>query len=69
MLVLPQIRKALTQLQTSGIVEALPNKRFFITELDKSEVINLYELVTSLEALAVKTTLFSQKKVLKIRKI
>lgn len=62
------IREALTQLQTSGLVEAIPNRGFFIPELDKSEAKNLYELVASLESLAVQNSIFSSTIIKKLKK-
>ncbi|WP_282042846.1 GntR family transcriptional regulator [Winogradskyella flava] len=60
------IREALTQLQTSGIVEAIPNRGFFIPELNSSEAENLYELVVSLESLAIRNSSFSDKIIKKL---
>ena len=53
------IREALTQLQTSNIVEAIPNRGFFIPELSNDEAKNLYQLVVSLESLAIQNSTFS----------
>lgn len=60
------IREALTQLQTSGIVKAIPNRGFFIPELSESEAQNLYELVFCLESLAVKSSIFSDDLIQKL---
>ncbi len=62
------IREALTQLQTSGIIEAIPNRGFFIPELNHREAANLYELVVSLESLAIRNSSFSEKTIKKLQK-
>ncbi len=60
------IREALSQLQTSGIVEAIPNRGFFIPELSNEEAQNLYELVISLESLAIRNSSFSKNTIKKL---
>lgn len=52
------IREALTQLQQSQIIEAVPNRGFIIAQLDPFEAKNLYELVANMEALALEESHF-----------
>ena len=63
------IREALSQLQSSGIVESIPNRGFFIPELSKEEAINLYELVASLESLAVRNSVYTLADIKALKKI
>ncbi|NER11316.1 DNA-binding transcriptional regulator, GntR family [Muriicola jejuensis] len=53
------IREALTQLQQSGIIEAIPNRGFIIPEIHPSDVREVYELVAHLECLALENGQFS----------
>ncbi|NND79179.1 MAG: GntR family transcriptional regulator, partial [Maribacter sp.] len=46
------IREALTQLQQSKLIKAIPNRGFIIAELNYLEAKDLYELVADLEVLA-----------------
>lgn len=52
------IREALTQLQTSQIVQAVPNRGFSIARMNPEEAKNLYELVAHLELLALEESVF-----------
>jgi len=63
------IREALSQLQSSGIVQSIPNRGFFIPELSKEEAINLYELVASLESLALRNSTFEPDDIQALTKI
>ncbi len=63
------IREALSQLQSSGIVESIPNRGFFIPKLSKEEAINLYELVASLESLALRNSIFKDKNIKALKKL
>ncbi|MEN0005638.1 MAG: GntR family transcriptional regulator [Bacteroidota bacterium] len=63
------IREALTQLQTSGIVESIPNRGFFIPKLSKGEAKNLYELVSSIESLAVMHSTFEEQDIAKLKEL
>ncbi len=53
------IREALTQLQQSRIITAIPNRGFIISELSLKEAKDLYELVADLEVLAIENSVFS----------
>ena len=52
------IREALTQLQQSHIVRAIPNRGFIIAKANPEEAKNLYELVAHLEVLALEESQF-----------
>lgn len=52
------IREALTQLQQANIIKAVPNRGFIIAELDVKEAEDLYNLVASLEVMAIENTEF-----------
>jgi len=52
------IREALTQLQQAHIIKAIPNRGFIIAELDVKEAEDLYNLVASLEVMAIENTEF-----------
>lgn len=63
------VREALSQLQSSGIVESIPNRGFFIPKLSKEEAMNLYQLVASLECLALRNSTFSEQDIEALRKL
>lgn len=52
------IREALTQLQQSMLIKAIPNRGFIIAELNYMEAKDLYELVADLEVLALENSVF-----------
>lgn len=54
------IREALTQLQQSHIIKAIPNRGFIIAELDVKEAEDLYGLVASLEVMAIENSEFDE---------
>ncbi|PKA96398.1 DNA-binding GntR family transcriptional regulator [Flavobacteriaceae bacterium MAR_2009_75] len=57
------IREALTQLQQSHIVKAIPYRGFVIAKVSPEEAKNLYELVAHLEVLALEESQFDNKAV------
>ncbi|MGB5275503.1 MAG: GntR family transcriptional regulator [Flavobacteriaceae bacterium] len=61
------IREALTQLQQSQVIEAIPNRGFFIKELSHEEAKNLYEIVAQLEVLALEESTFNKETISKLR--
>lgn len=61
------IREALTQLQQSQVIEAIPNRGFFIKELSHVEAKNLYEIVAQLEVLALEESTFDKETISKLR--
>lgn len=52
------IREALTQLQQSHIIKAVPNRGFIVAELDAKEAEDLYGLVANLEVMAIENSEF-----------
>lgn len=62
------IREALTQLQQSHIIKAVPNRGFIIAELDVKEAEDLYGLVASLEVMAIENSEFDQDHIDALRK-
>lgn len=61
------IREALTQLQQSQVIEAIPNRGFFIKELSHDEAKNLYEIVAQLEVLALEQSTFDADNIKDLR--
>lgn len=61
------IREALTQLQQSGIITAVPNRGFIISELSLKEAQDLYELVADLEVLAIENSTFDTDSVIELK--
>lgn len=57
------IREALTQLQQSRIITAIPNRGFIISELSLKEAKDLYELVADLEVLAIENSEFDEESI------
>jgi len=62
------IREALTQLQQSQVIEAIPNRGFFIKNLSHEEAKNLYEIVAQLEVLALEESTFDSATIVDLRK-
>ncbi|MEO9892545.1 GntR family transcriptional regulator [Aurantibacter sp.] len=62
------IREALTQLQQSHIVRAIPNCGFIIAEVNHEEAKNLYELVAHLEVLALEQSTFDEAAIEALKK-
>lgn len=62
------IREALTQLQQSHIVRAIPNRGFVIAAVNPEEAKNLYELVAHLEVLALEESTFNETAINKLKK-
>lgn len=62
------IREALTQLQQSHIIKAIPNRGFIIAELDVKEAEDLYELVANLEVMAIENSEFSDVDIEELKK-
>ena len=55
------IREALTQLEQSKIITAIPNRGFVISAIDAKEANDIYQLIATLEALALENSEFSEK--------
>jgi len=62
------IREALTQLQHSRLIKAIPNRGFIVPELTKKESIDLYQLIATLEALALENSIFDGKTIGKLKR-
>jgi DNA-binding GntR family transcriptional regulator len=63
------IREALTQLEYNKVIEAVPNRGFIIPELDATEATHLYELIASLEALALEKAVFTDADIKHLHKL
>ncbi len=62
------IREALSQLQQAHIIKAIPNRGFIISGLDVDEAEDLYNLVASLEVMAIENTEFDQDTIEQLKK-
>jgi len=54
------IREALSQLEQSHIIKAIPNRGFVIAELDVEEAEDLYGFVANLEVMAIENSEFTE---------
>ena len=63
------VREALSQLVETGIVTYIPNRGFFVTELNASEALELYELITLLECKALNASSFSKAQLAELKLI
>ncbi len=61
------IREALSQLQQSRIITAIPNRGFIISELSQNEAKDLYDLVAELETLALENPIFTEESVTSLK--
>lgn len=61
------IREALTQLQHSKIIVAIPNRGFIIPKLSKKESKDLYELLATIEALAIEKSSYDKTIISKLK--
>lgn len=61
------IREALTQLQQSRIITAIPNRGFIISELSLKEAQDLYDLVADLEVLAIENSEFDEASIVDLK--
>ena len=64
---LPQLREALAQLQQARIIKAIPNRGFIIAELDVKEAEDLYDLVASLEVMAIENREFNDTDIINLK--
>lgn len=62
------IREALAQLEQAHIIKAVPNRGFIIGRLGVEEARDLYELVASLEVMAIENSVFTDTDILALRK-
>ena len=63
------VREALSQLVETGIVTYIPNRGFFVTELNTKEALELYELITTLESTAIKHSTFTNAQLAELKLI
>ncbi len=63
------VREALTQLTESQIITYIPNRGFFVSELKEKDFRDIYDIIITLESLAVMKTKYSQKHIRKLEKI
>lgn len=61
------IREALTQLQQSRIITAIPNRGFIISELSLKEAKDLYDLVAELEVMAIENSTFDENAIISLK--
>jgi len=61
------IREALTQLQQSNIIKAIPNRGFIIADLNAKEASDLYDLVANLEVLAMENSEFTPQAIIELK--
>lgn len=61
------IREALTQLQQSRIITAVPNRGFIISELSLKEAKDLYDLVAELEVMAIENSTFDENAIISLK--
>lgn len=63
------VREALTQLQQSKIIEAVPNRGFIIPFLGVEEAGHLYGLLANLESLALEESEFGEAEIAKLNQL
>lgn len=61
------IREALSQLEESQIIKAIPNRGFIVQELSIAEAKDLYETISQLEILALENSVFDSEQTQKLR--
>lgn len=62
------IREALTQLEQARIISSVPNRGFIISDIDVKEAKNIYELIATLESLALENSEFSDEDLRDLKK-
>lgn len=55
------IREALTQLEQSKLISSVPNRGFVISGINAKEAKNIYQLIATLESLALENSEFSEE--------
>lgn len=63
------VREALTQLTESQVLTYIPNRGFFVTELKEKDFKDIYEIIITLESLAVANTVYTESHIQKLKKI
>ncbi|MCL6273396.1 GntR family transcriptional regulator [Muricauda sp. 2012CJ35-5] len=54
------IREALSQLEQSRVISAVPNRGFIVPQLSRQEAKNLYETIAQLEITAVESSVYTE---------
>ncbi|UJH67316.1 GntR family transcriptional regulator [Allomuricauda sp. SCSIO 65647] len=62
------IREALSQLEESQIIKAVPNRGFVVAELQLKEAKDLYATVSQLEVMAIEDSHFTEKAIRDLKK-
>ncbi|WP_422351492.1 GntR family transcriptional regulator [Flagellimonas sp.] len=62
------IREALSQLEQSRVICAVPNRGFVVTQLSKKEAKNIYETVAQLEIMAVEGSQYTDSDIEALRR-
>ncbi|NNM17851.1 MAG: GntR family transcriptional regulator [Croceitalea sp.] len=62
------VREALSQLELTGIIKAVPNKGFVIPELSFVEAKDLYETIAQVQIIALESTPFDAHTIRELRK-
>lgn len=63
------IREALTQLHQANIIQAIPNRGFFLPKLNKQEALEIYPIIANLEHMAVIESQYSINDIEKLKTI
>ena len=61
------IREALTQLEQVGIVKKITNRGFFVPSLSDEEAKDIYPIISNLEAMAVRASVFTDEQVNRLK--
>lgn len=63
------VREALTQLEESGIISYKLNKGFYINKMNPDEAKDIYEVISYLEGLAIKQSVFTNQIITELKAI
>ena len=63
------IREALAQLHQANIIEAIPNRGFFLPELKEQEAMEIYPIIANLEQMAVIDSQYSKTEIEELKRI
>jgi DNA-binding GntR family transcriptional regulator len=61
------VREALTQLHHARVIDVIPNRGFFLRELDVQEAGEIYPVIAALEALAIRQSRFTPQDIRELR--
>lgn len=62
------VREALAQLEQVKIIKAIPNRGFVVSPVDEDQIKPLYELIASLESLAIENTVYDTNHIILLQK-